>query len=119
MVAPRRGSSRISQRQVTLVLQWKRKEHHEDMRRLASMKRRRKPMDVHVQILTGRCISLSVSPDDTIQQVTEKIQMKEGINPDQQLLLYNGRKLHMDCTVDDCNVQADSKLFLIVRGLGG
>ncbi len=76
-------------------------------------------MDVYVQILTGRCISLSVSPDETIQQVAEKIKMKEGINPDQQMLLYNGRRIHMDCTVEDCYIQADSKLFLTVRGIGG
>lgn len=76
-------------------------------------------MDVHVQILTGRCISLSVSPDDTIEQLTEKIRMKEGINPDQQILHFNGRRVHMDCTVEDCNIKAHSKLFLTVRGLGG
>lgn len=76
-------------------------------------------MDVFVQILSGRCITLSVSPDDTIEEVTQKIKMKEGINPDQQLLLYNGLRLHSDGTVDEHNIQSNSKLFLTVRGLGG
>lgn len=89
------------------------------MRRLASIKRKRKPMDVFVQILSGRCINLSVSPDDTIEEVYQKIKMKEGINPDQQMLLFNGLRLHEDATVDDYNIYESSKLFLTVRGIGG
>ena len=76
-------------------------------------------MDVLVQILSGRCITLSVSPDNTIDEVQEKIKMKEGINPDQQLLLFNGLRLYEDSSVGECNIQANSKLFLTVRGLGG
>ena len=76
-------------------------------------------MQVYVQILTGRCIVLSVSPDDHIQDVMEKIKAKEGINPDQQLLLYAGQKLHTDVAVEDYMIQEHSKLFLTLRGLGG
>lgn len=76
-------------------------------------------MEVFVQILTGRCISLSVSPDDTIEEVSDKIKMKEGINPDQQMLLFNGLRLHEDAKVDDYNIYDGSKLFLTVRGIGG
>ena len=76
-------------------------------------------MEVFVQILTGRGFSISVSPDDTIEQVTEKIKMKEGINPDQQMLMFKGLILHLDGTVDEYNIQANSKLFLTLRGLGG
>lgn len=76
-------------------------------------------MEVFVQILTGRCISLSVSPDDTIEEVSHKIKMKEGINPDQQMLLFNGIRLHEDARVHDYNISESSKLFLTVRGLGG
>lgn len=76
-------------------------------------------MEISVQILTGRCINLSVSPDDTIEEVFEKIKMKEGINPDQQMLLFKGLRLYEECVVDDYNIYANSKLFLTVRGLGG
>jgi hypothetical protein len=119
MVAPRRSSSRISHRNVALVHEMQKKKHQEELERLASIKRKRKPMDVLVQILTGRCIGLSVSPDDTIAEVSEKIKMKEGINPDQQTLLFNGLRLYEDATVDDYNINEGSKLFLTVRGLGG
>ena len=120
MVAPRRSSSRLSvQRHVATIRQSKKLEQQEAMKKHHTMKMKRKPMDVYVQILTGRCITLSVSPDDNIQDVMEKIKAKEGINPDQQLLLYAGKKLQTDVTVDDYMIRANSKLFLTLRGLGG
>ncbi|KAG7336965.1 ubiquitin family protein [Nitzschia inconspicua] len=119
MVAPRKSSSRITGRNVALVKQIQRKKHQEELQRLASVKRKRKPMEVFVQILSGRCIALSVSPDDTIEEVSKKIKMKEGINPDQQMLLFNGLRLHEDAMVHDYNIYENSKLFLTIRGLGG
>jgi hypothetical protein len=119
MVAPRRSSSRISQRQIALIRQTKKQQQRDELERIASIKNKRKPFDVYVQILTGRCISLSVSPDDTVEEVTKKIQMKEGINPDQQMLLFSGRKLYLDSIIDEYNIREHSKLFLTLRGLGG
>ena len=69
--------------------------------------------------MTGRWILLSVSPDDTVEDIQEKIQMKEGINPDQQLLLFCGHKLQLDDTVEDCYIQEHSTLFLTLRNRGG
>jgi hypothetical protein len=74
---------------------------------------------VNVQNLTGRLITLSVSPDDTVEEVYEKIKMKEGINPDQQILLFNGRKLHEDATFDDYLIQEYATPFLTLRNCGG
>lgn len=69
--------------------------------------------------MTGRQIALSVSPDDSIEHVMEKIKMKEGINPDQQNLLFNGLQLHpLDC-VDDYHIQENMTVFLTLRNLGG
>ena len=41
--------------------------------------------------------------------VSEKIRIKEGINPDQQVLLFNGLKLEMGSTVEDYNIQEHFK----------
>ena len=62
---------------------------------------------------------ISVSPDDTVEDVQKKIEMKEGINPDQQLLLFNGLKLQLDDTVADCYIHENSTLFLTLRNRGG
>jgi hypothetical protein len=76
-------------------------------------------LQVNVQILTGRLITLSVSPDDTVEELHEKIRMKEGINPDQLILHFSGRKLHEDATIDDYLIQEHATLFLTLRNRGG
>ena len=79
-------------------------------------------MQIQIQILTGRVINLYISPDDTIEEVSNKIHIKEGINPDQQILFFNGKKLDMGdtlITMDEYHITKQSTLFLTIRNLGG
>ena len=73
---------------------------------------------IFVRTLTGKTIPLTVRTNYTIEYVKNVIEMKEGIPPDSQGLIYSGRLMEDAKTLSDYSVYKGVTVIGILSGEG-
>ena len=69
-------------------------------------------IDVYLKTSTGKMVTLELKSTDRIADVKDKIHVKEGILPDRQRLMFDGKKLEDTYSVGEWNIQYNSILHL-------
>jgi ankyrin repeat protein len=74
---------------------------------------------IFIKTLTGKTLTIIVAKDDTVENLKQKVQDKEGIPPDHQRITYGGKQLRDGCTLADYDITKDATLHLVLRMFGG
>ena len=73
---------------------------------------------IFVKAPTGKTIALDVACSDTIGNVKAMIQNKEGISPDEQMVIFDNMVLQDIATLADFHIKNNSTLTLIPKSKG-
>ena len=74
---------------------------------------------IFIKTLQGKSITLSISDEDTIESIKQKIFEKEGIPIEQQRLVFNGKQLEDNQTINSYGIEENSSIHLVLRLRGG
>ena len=62
---------------------------------------------------------MEVDPQDKVASIKAKLQDREGVQPEEQRLLFQGKQLEDEYTLDDYQIEKNSTVHLVIRVRGG
>lgn len=73
---------------------------------------------IKVKFMSGRIVPVSVKSDHTMQEIKERICDLQGISPEHQVFVFEGKQVDDDETVAECMMEEGSvvNLILSLRG---
>lgn len=72
-------------------------------------------MQIFVKMPDGRHLTLSVNPTTRIEEIKDLIFKEENISPKRQTLLFAGKELSDENTLQDYSIQKDSTIHLVLE----
>jgi len=76
-------------------------------------------MQIFVKKLTGKIETFNVNQSDTVKDIKEKIQEKDGVSMNKQRLIFAGKQLEDHRTMEQYNIKKESTVHLMLRLDGG
>ncbi|OEH78187.1 hypothetical protein cyc_08064 [Cyclospora cayetanensis] len=77
-------------------------------------------LSLQVQAMSGKMITVEdIDPQSTVMQLKERLQQREGLSPDQQRLIVNGRHMKDTDTLASYNISDKTVVHLVLRLRGG
>eukprot|EP01043_Picozoa_sp_COSAG02_P008654 COSAG02_NODE_281_length_25776_cov_37.797998_12_plen_1099_part_00 len=74
-----------------------------------------KKMHIFLKILTDKTITLEIEGSDSVHALKVKVQSHEGIPIEQQRLIFAGKILEDDRSVNEYNIQRESTMHMVLR----
>lgn len=70
---------------------------------------------VKIKSLTGNVIEIKLTDDKTIKDLKDLIQTKEGIKPKQQRLIFKGKQLEDESTLQSNGIKHESIVYIVLK----
>jgi len=81
---------------------------------LRRIKKIKFPVFITIRTLNGRVIEMDLDSNDSVERVKENLEELEGIPVHQQKLIFNGKQIQNDKTVNSYGIENGSVIFLVI-----